>query len=124
MAFAHKKLALFTKTYIFSNMIYDEFKRHVGKAGLTIRAFADLLKLKPASISNYSKTGKVPSHLAVIIVLLAEMAEHRIDYREVLSRADIAPKKARGAGKGKFAGDPQDLLFDISPTRKTSGETK
>jgi hypothetical protein len=105
-------------------MTYDEFKRHVGKAGLTIRAFADLLKLKPASISNYAKTGDIPSHLAVIIVLLAELAERGIDYKEVLSKADIAPKKARGAGKGKFGGDRQELLFDVPRTPKTSGETK
>jgi len=107
-----------------SRMTYEEFKRHVGKAGLTIRAFADLLKLNPASISNYAKTGEVPSHLAVIIVLLSELAEHKIDFREVLSKADIAPKKARGAGKGKFGGDPQDLLFDVPLTPATSGETK
>jgi hypothetical protein len=105
-------------------MTYDEFKRQVGKAGLTIRAFADLLKLKPASISNYAKTGEIPSHLAVIIVLLSELAERRIDYKEVLSKADIAPKKARGAGKGKFGGDRQELLFDVPLTPKTSGETK
>jgi len=105
-------------------MTYGEFKRHVGKAGLTIREFAELLKLNPGSISNYAKTGEIPSHLAIIIVLIAEMAERRIDYREVLAKADIAPKKTRGAGKGKFGGDRQDLLFDVPLTPKTSGETK
>lgn len=108
--------------YIF-RMIYDEFKRHVGKAGLTIRAFAALLKLNPASISNYAKTGEVPSHLAVIVVLLAELAEQKINYRDVLAKADIAPKKTRGAGKGKFGGDRQDSLFDVLP-QSSSGVAK
>ena len=105
-------------------MTYDEFKRHVGKAGLTIRAFAELLKLNPASISNYAKTGEVPSHLAVIAVLLAELAERKVNYKEALDKADIAPKKARGVGKGKFGGDRQNLLFDVLLTRTSSGETK
>jgi len=106
------------------NMTYDEFKRHVGKAGLTIRAFAEILKLNPASISNYAKTGEVPSHWAVIVVLLAELAELKVDCREVLAKADIAPKKARGAGKGKFGGDRQNLLFDALLPRTTLGATK
>jgi hypothetical protein len=105
-------------------MTYDEFKRHVGKAGLTIRAFAELLKLNPASISNYAKSGDVPSHLAVIVVLLAEFAERKINYREILNKADIAPKKTRGAGKGKFGGDPQSSLFDDLLKPASSGETK
>jgi len=105
-------------------MIYDEFKRHIGKAGLTIRAFAELLRLNPSSVSNYAKTGEVPSHLAVIVVLLAELAELKVDYREVLAKADIVPKKARGAGKGKFGGDRQNLLFDVLLTQASSGETK
>jgi len=106
------------------DMTYDEFKRHVGKAGLTIKAFAELLKLNPASISNYAKTGEVPSHLAVIAVLFAELAERKVNYKEVLAKAEIAPKKARGAGKGKFGGDRQNLLFDDSQTQISQGETK
>lgn len=105
-------------------MTYDEFKRHVGKAGLTIRAFAELLKLNPASITNHAKTGDVPSHLAVIAVLLAELAEQKVNYRDVLAKVDIAPKKARGVGIGRFGGDRQDLLFAPSSQKSTSGETK
>jgi hypothetical protein len=96
-------------------MTYDEFQRHLGKAGLKIHQFADLVKMNHVSISNYAKKGEVPSHLAVIAALLGEMAERKIDYREVLSRIDITPKKPRGSGKnGRFGGDKQpDLdLFD------------
>ncbi len=93
-------------------MTYDEFHRHVGKAGLTIREFADLVKMNRISLSNCSKKGEVPSHIAVIVALLGEMAERKIDFRDVLSRIDISPKKPRGAGRpGTFGGSKQNSLF-------------
>lgn len=93
-------------------MTYEEFQRQIGKAGLTIRQFAELVKMNRISLTNYGKKGEVPSHLAVIAALLGEMAERKIDYREVLSRIAITPKKPRGAGKtGKFGGDKQNDLF-------------
>lgn len=92
-------------------MTYDEFQRQVGKAGLTIREFAELVKMNRISLSNCSKRGEVPSHLAVIAALLGEMAERRIDFRDVLSRIDISPKKPRGAGRpGTFGGSKQSDL--------------
>ena len=95
-------------------MTYEEFQRQIGKAGLTISQFADLVKMNRVSLSNYGKRGEVPSHLAVISALLGEMAEHQIDYRDVLLKINISPKKPRGAGiNGKFGGDKQgDLHFD------------
>ena len=92
-------------------MTYDEFLRQLGKAGLNIRQFAELMKMNRISLSNYGKKGEVPSHLAIIATLLGEMAERKIDFREVLSKVDISPKKPRGAGIGKFGGDKQDNLF-------------
>jgi len=86
-------------------MTYQEFQRQIGKAGLTIRQFADLVKMNRNSLSNYGKKGEVPSHLAVIAALLGEMAERKIDYYDLLSKIEIAPKKPRGAGIGKFGGD-------------------
>lgn len=88
-------------------MTYEEFQRQIGKAGLTLREFADLVKMNRISISNYGHKGEVPSHMAVIAALLGEMAERKIDYREVLTRIDILPKKPRGAGIGKFGGSKQ-----------------
>lgn len=88
-------------------MTYEEFQRQIGKAGLTIREFADMVKMNRISISNYGKKGEVPTHLAVIAALLGEMAERKIDYRDTLSRIDILPKKPRGAGIGKFGGNKQ-----------------
>jgi len=92
-------------------MTYDEFQRQLGKAGLNIRQFADLMKMNRVSLSNYGKKGEVPSHIAIIATLLGEMAERGIDYRAILSKVDISPKKPRGAGIGKFGGDRQDNLF-------------
>jgi len=83
-------------------MNYDEFQRQLGKAGLTIREFAALIKMNSNSVTNYAKSADVPSHLAVIAVLLGEMAENKIDFRSVLSKIDIEPKKPRGRGTGRF----------------------
>lgn len=102
-------------------MSYDEFKRHVGKAGLSLKEFAALIKINSTSISNYAKTGEVPSHLAIIATLLAELAERKVNFREILANIDIADKKPRGAGKGKFGGDPQNLLFQPLTSQSTLG---
>ena len=94
-------------------MTYEEFQRQLGKACLTIREFAELVKMSRISVSNYKQKGQVPSHLAIIACLLGEMAERKIDYRGVLSRINILPKKARGVGVGKFGGadnSQQDLF--------------
>ena len=97
-------------------MTYDEFQRQIGKAGLTNREFANLIKMNRVSLSNYCKKGEVPTHLAVISVLLGEMAERNIDFQKALSKIDITSKKPRGAGIRKFGGDPRGELdfSDIS----------
>lgn len=92
-------------------MVYEEFKRQLGKAALTTREFAELLKLNPNSITNYSKRGTVPNNLAVIAVLMGVMADNGIDFRPVVTDIDIEPNKVRGAAaKGKFGGDKQTSL--------------
>lgn len=90
------------------SMTYDDFLHHIDRAGLKLHEFATLVKMNPNSVTNYAKTGEVPSHLAVISALLGEMQARGIDYRAVLSEIDIAPKKPRGAGLGKFGGDKQE----------------
>lgn len=66
-------------------MNYDELKRQIGKAGLTNKAFADLIGINPNSVTNFKKNG-VPSNIAIISVLIAEMKEHDIDYLEIIER--------------------------------------
>ncbi|MEW5889005.1 MAG: XRE family transcriptional regulator [Pseudomonadota bacterium] len=105
----NKNMCPSKKIQVYSQPVgYDEFKRHLGKAGLTVREFAHLLKLHSNSVSNYARLDQVPSHLVVVAALLGEMAEHGLDFRPVLERLDIQPKKSRGAGApGKFGGDRQ-----------------
>lgn len=92
-------------------MTYDDFIVELNRAGLTVRRFADLMEMKPNSISNYKKKGGVPDHLAVIAGLLAELSLHNIDFEPIFSRLEPSRMKPRGAAKpGKFAGDPQGVL--------------
>lgn len=77
-------------------MTYDEFQQQVSKAGLTLQEFADTVHMNRTSIYNYGKTGKVPAYVAVIAILLADMAARGIDYRTVISNFDISPRNSRG----------------------------
>lgn len=77
-------------------MEYTEFCRQLGKAGLNIREFAELLKMSPNGIRNCVSKGVVPSHLGVIAVLFGEMAERHIDFKEIISKVEITAKKPRG----------------------------
>ncbi|WP_350357509.1 XRE family transcriptional regulator [Paraburkholderia fungorum] len=95
-------------------MTYSDFLAELGKAGLTVRAFADLIGMNRNSVSNYAAAGEVPRHLAVIAALLAEMSIHGLAYNAVIARINLTRKKPRGAAQqGRFGGDRQDQLeFD------------
>lgn len=89
-------------------MVYEEFQRQLGKAGLTIREFAALMRMNSNSVTNYSKAGEVPSHLAVIAALLGAMAEKRMNFRSVLQDVEISAKRPRGnPEKGRFGSNKQ-----------------
>ncbi|MTD33407.1 XRE family transcriptional regulator [Paludibacterium sp. dN 18-1] len=92
-------------------MTYDEFRRQLGKAGLTVKGFAELIKQTPNSITNYATHGEVPPHLAIIAALMGDMAESGLDYRTTLARIHFEASKPRGgAEKGKFGGSKQTNL--------------
>jgi transcriptional regulator with XRE-family HTH domain len=95
-------------------MTYGAFLAELGKAGLTVRAFADLIGMNRNSVSNYARAGVVPRHLALIAALFAEMNVHRMDFHAVAGRIETMPKKPRGTAKpGRFGGERQDQLeFD------------
>lgn len=101
-------------------MKYDEFQRQLGKAGLTAREFATLMRMNPASISNYTKKVDVPSHLAIIAVLLGTLADNHIDFRGPLSGLEITAKKPRGGGTtGHFGGNnPKNVEAIITRTEQ------
>jgi transcriptional regulator with XRE-family HTH domain len=92
-------------------MQYNEFKRYLGKAGLTVREFAALMGINNNSVSNYAAADKVPSHHAVAVALMGAMAENRIDFRAVVRGIDVQPKRVRGAAAiGRFASSKQTDL--------------
>lgn len=70
-------------------MNYTEFKRHIGKAGLSINEFAALIKVKPSSVSNYAKKTAIPEKYAVIAVLLGDAADRGINFRDLFARFNI-----------------------------------
>lgn len=87
------------------SMDYEEFKRQLGKAGISGREFSRIVKLNPNSLTNYAKTGKIPAHWAIIAALMGEMAEKGLDFKAVINEIDLEPNKVRGAAqKGKFGG--------------------
>lgn len=77
-------------------MNYEEFRRQLGKAGLSVRAFADLIKQTPNSITNYAAQGQVPPHLAIISSLMADMAEAGLNFQATLNRVEFEAAKPRG----------------------------
>lgn len=78
-------------------MTYSEFKDALARTGLTVREFAELIGMSPTAVSNYSKYNRVSKHLAVIVTLMAEMAEGGSDFRGALAKIDLAPGAPRGS---------------------------
>ena len=67
-------------------MPYTEFQRLIGKAGLSIKEFAALLDMKPNSITNYSKQGVVPTHIAVIVALISTMKDEGLGFYPIFEK--------------------------------------
>lgn len=96
-------------------MTYEEFLAELGKAGLSVRAFADLIGMNRNSVSNYASSGEVPRHLAVIAVLMGEMKVQGVAFDAAMKRVSTVRKKPRGRGKpGRFGGDKQEQLDLVS----------
>ena len=79
-------------------MKYDEFKRNIGKAGLTIKEFAELIKTNTNSITNLATKDTVPKHLVIIAVLLGEMVDKGVEYKYLFEKMNIEPQKSRHDG--------------------------
>lgn len=91
-------------------MPYADFLMELERTGLTVRGFAELIGMNPNSITNYAKRGDLPQHIALVTVLVSEMASHGIDYRSAIAK--VAPtRQPRGATRrGHFGGDRQASL--------------
>ena len=73
--------------------------------------------MNPNSITNYARAGELPSHLALIAVLIVRINELGGDYRQASSWWKKAvSKEASGAPRARthFGGDPQNRL-DLEP---------
>lgn len=82
-------------------MVYEELTRNIGKAGLSIKEFAELIKVNPNSITNLKNKESVPKNLAIIAVLLGELVDKKIPYKHLLEDMDIQEQKARRDSKDK-----------------------
>jgi hypothetical protein len=91
---------------------YDEFKRRLGKAGLSVREFSELLRCNCNTVSNYASRKAVPTHFAVCVTLMSEMAEKGLDFKASLLALDVRGKLPRGlAAKNAFRGSKQRSMF-------------
>jgi hypothetical protein len=70
-------------------MNYKEFKRNIGKAGLNTKSFAKLVGMSSTSVTNYSQSDNVPNHLAIIALLMGEMADHHIDFKTKIEHMEL-----------------------------------
>ena len=77
-------------------MTYEKFRAELIAAGLSLRAFADLLKLNPNSVTNYKALGEVPDHIAVIAALIHDLVKQGGNFRTAVKRAHVRRKAARG----------------------------
>jgi hypothetical protein len=92
---------------------YAQFLAQLDRAALSVRGFADLIGMNPNSITNYAGRGEVPQHIALVAVLVAELAASGGDYRSAIARVAPTRKPRGGARRGRFGGDRQtnmDLL--------------
>lgn len=77
---------------------YAKLVRNVTIAGLTMKEFAELIKTKPASVTNLKQEHRqVPKSMLIISVLMREMARAEIDFRKYLECEEYeykaSPKK-------------------------------
>lgn len=76
-------------------MNYEELTRNIRKAGLDIKDFAKLIKVNPNSITNLKSKKKIPKNLGIIAVLLGEMKEAKLPFKDFLNSLDLEEQKAR-----------------------------
>lgn len=105
-------------------MNYKTFRSHLGRAGLTNKSFAALVKLNSKSITNYRKDDHVPEHWAIVALLMGELTANDLEFQHLLLKIDIEPKKVRGgAAKGRWGGSKQLDLPHNGPHKPKKGQS-
>lgn len=86
------------------HMRYEEFHKRLSRAELSIKEFADFLGVNPKSISNYSKKGEVPNHLALIALMLAELIKYDVKSKDIIATLNTLGRKPRKPSSVGFRG--------------------
>jgi len=76
-------------------MEYSEFKRHLGKAGVSINDYALLLHVRASSISNYAKKGVVPQQHALLSIVLGDAGDRGVDFRALFRQYGVFPARTQ-----------------------------
>ncbi len=75
---------------------------------------SDLIRkkgLNSKSITNYAQVDLVPTHWAIVALLMGEMAGNGLEFKQLIQKLDIRKNKVRGAAApGKFGGGKQESL--------------
>lgn len=74
-------------------MHYTDFSRHVGKAGLSMAGFARLVGVTPNAVTNYAVKERVPTHYAIMAVLMGDAADRGVNCASLLARYGIRPTR-------------------------------
>lgn len=88
-------------------MNYQDFKNCIRRSGLGLKEFANLLGMNPRSISNYSKPGVVPGHLAVIALMAMELKRRDVDLDCLFAKLNDFNGQGSKQRKGLAGGDAQ-----------------
>lgn len=81
---------------------YAQLTRNVTIAGITIKEFADLIRVKPASVTNLKQEDKtVPKSMLIISILMRELARAEVDFRKYLECENFV-YKTRSSRKSKI----------------------
>jgi predicted transcriptional regulator len=78
---------------------YREFRRHLGKAGFSVNQFAELLEVRPNSVSNYRRMPTVPRIYSLLAVLLGDCVDRGVDVTTLFERFRIVSRKEPAAGE-------------------------
>ena len=89
----------------------------MGRAGLSNKDFAELVKLNSKSITNYAKEDHVPEHWAIVALLMGELAGNEIEFQHLIKKMNLEPNKVRGAAAiGRWGGSKQyDFAYPETP---------
>ncbi len=82
-------------------MTFIEFKKMLLDAELTLPKFSKLIKVSDKNIQSYKKKDEVPNAIAVCVTCFAHMHKMGIDYKEIVEKLELKPKRKKNSGFSK-----------------------